>query len=263
MNVLQMKYYKRQKGYTFARLSELSGVPVSTIQKIFNGKTKSPRYDTLNALEDILKPVKQMGDHVKMPAAYMVSEAYYTLEDYYALPDEYRAELIDGVYYDMAAPSLLHQTVCMEVGYIIQKYLKENGEKRRVFIAPVDVQLDEDERTMVQPDLLIVNGKNKIRDRCIFGAPEFIMEVLSPSSEKKDAFVKLMKYQNAGVREYWMVDVCRGRIATYFFEEDVMPVFYEIKDTVPVKSCGDGLEINFAEVSESCAGMEKRFGTNL
>ena len=73
-------------------------------------------------------------------------------------------------------------------------------------IAPMDVQLDCDEKTMVEPDVLIVCDRDKIVNRCVYGAPDFIIEILSNSTKKKDSVIKLNKYLNAGVREYWMID---------------------------------------------------------
>ena len=250
MNLSQMHYYKQQKGYTFARLSELSNVPIGTIQKIFNGETKSPRYSTLQALEKVLRP-EEPSSYIKETATeYMLSQGQYTLDDYYALPHEQRVELIDGVFYDMAAPSLPHQAACMRISYLIQDYIEQKKGTCKVFVSPIDVQLDCDNKTMVQPDILIICDKDKMRTECVFGAPDFVLEVLSPSTGKKDAFLKLTKYHNAGVREYWMVDIQKGRVVTYFFEEDVIPVIYGMEDEVPVRIYDGELKVDFAKASK-------------
>lgn len=253
MNLSQMHYFKQQKGYTFAQLSEISGVPIGTIQKIFNGETRSPRYDTLQALEKALKP-DDVSEYVRETASeYMLSQGQYTLDDYYALPDEQRVELIDGVFYDMAGPSLPHQAACTRISYLIQDYIEKNEGKCKVFVSPIDVQLDCDNKTMVQPDVIIVCDRNKMTTKCVVGAPDFVIEVLSPSTGKKDALLKLMKYQNAGVKEYWMLDIKKRRIITYFFENDLIPVIYGMEDEVPVQLYGGDLRIDF---SKACQAWE-------
>ena len=79
-------------------------------------------------------------------------------------------------------------------------------------ISPIDVQLDCDDKTMVEPDVVIVCDRDKIINRCIYGVPDFIIEVLSKSTKKKDSVIKLNKYLNAGVREYWMIDPMKKKV---------------------------------------------------
>lgn len=117
--------------------------------------------------------------------------------------------------------------------------------------APVDVWLDEDEYTMIQPDIIILCKKEKLRRRCIMGAPDFIIEILSPSTGKKDAFLKLTKYRYAGVREYWMVDPEKKRIVTYFFEEDEFPVIYGMDRLVPVRIYNEELKLDFRGIQSA------------
>ncbi|MBO5372618.1 MAG: Uma2 family endonuclease [Lachnospiraceae bacterium] len=255
MDLSSMRYYKQQKGYTFAKLSEVSGVPVGTIQKIFNGETKSPRYETLQALEAALKPEEYtQKDMVCEAVCEYVAEKRklgpYTLEDYYALPDERRVELIDGFIYDMAAPSTIHQIIAMEFIVQIRNYIKKNKGECIPFISPVDVQLDCDDKTMVQPDVLIVCDKSKIIKRCVMGAPDFVVEVLSPSGRTKDTVKKLNKYLDAGVREFWLVDPDRKCVITYVFEKDQMPVIYGFEAEIPVGIYDGELKIDFKDIQE-------------
>ena len=150
MNIQEMKEKKKEKGYTNEQIAELSGVPLGTVQKIFGGATTSPRYDTLKALEKIFLPMERERYYASVvkdaSAAYTVKrQGEYTVEDYYALPDEQRAELIDGVLYDMASPETLHQMVG---GYIYARFLEfisKNKGNCIPLIAPLDVQLDCDE----------------------------------------------------------------------------------------------------------------------
>ncbi len=174
----------------------------------------------------------------------------YTLEDYYALPDDIRVELIDGVIYDMSAPTLTHQFVGGEIFSKIMQYIDGKKGKCIPFISPVDVQLDCDNRTMVQPDVIIVCDKDKRINRCVYGAPDFVAEVLSPSTRKKDSMIKLRKYQMAGVREYWMIDLKKEKVITYFFEEDGIPAIYGAEDDVPVRIYEGDLKISMKGIFE-------------
>ena len=117
----------------------------------------------------------------------------YTLKDYYALPEERRVELIDGVFYDMSVPTTAHQIVIRRISRFLEDYIDEKEGLCVLFNSPVDVQLDRDNDTMVQPDMLVVCDREKIWNRCIYGAPDFIMEVISPSTGWKDSTIKLKK----------------------------------------------------------------------
>lgn len=282
MTLAQMQYYKQQKGYSLDKLAELSGVPRGTLQKIFSGETKSPRYETLKALEKVLKPEHESGSVNRQMQrkeasavrgaegvtygfeeeretaegfcveerafAYGKQQGTYTLDDYYALPEERRVELIDGVFYDMTAPSVPHQFAIGDVFIQIRNFIKGKGGNCMPILSPVDVQLDCDDRTMVEPDLLILCDRSKMIRRCIMGAPDFVLEVLSPSTKRKDAILKLHKYRNAGVREYWMVDLKKERIVAYYFEEDELPVIYGADDEIPVGIFGGELKISMKEL---------------
>ena len=168
MTIREMKEKKKEKGYTYAQIAELSGVPLGTVQKIFCGETTSPRYDTLLALEAVFTepPV------LKESSAYQVhTQGSYTLEDYYKLPDDQRVELIDGYFYEMNAPTIYHQFIAGEVYRQIAGFIMEKGGECLPFIAPVDVQLDCDERTMVQPDVGILCQRDKMRRWAFMGLP--------------------------------------------------------------------------------------------
>lgn len=96
MTIEEMKDKKKEKGYSYEQMADLSGIPLGTIQKIFSGETKSPRYDTLIALEQLLsEPAEAQGDCFLLQCR---RNGSYTLDDYYALPDDQRVELIDGYF---------------------------------------------------------------------------------------------------------------------------------------------------------------------
>ena len=247
MTIQEMKEKKREKGYTYAQMAELSGVPLGTIQKIFSGETESPRYDTLQELEHLLTEIPAVQEGTFYQAD---RNGSYTLDDYYALPEDQRVELIDGYFFEMLAPTFGHQTIGGEIYRQIANYIMDKGGSCRPFIAPVDVQLDCDERTMVQPDVGIVCDPDKIKRFGIYGAPDFLVEVISPSTKKKDYTKKLAKYMEAGVREYWILDPDQKRLLVYFFEGDVYPVIYGLDQPIPVGIYNGDLVIDFSNIAK-------------
>lgn len=172
----------------------------------------------------------------------------YTLDDYYALPDGQRAELIDGIIYDMASPASYHQIVSSEIWRQLTEYVRKKNRSCLPLIAPLDVQLDCDNRTMVQPDVLVVCDRKKIRKRCVCGAPDLVVEVLSESTKNKDMTIKLGKYRNAGVREYWMVDADRKWVIVYHFLKEVCAKIYGFDAKIPVGIFDGECRVDFAEI---------------
>jgi len=244
MTIEEMKERKKELGYSMAKLSEYSGVPLGTLQKIFSGETKAPRYETIQALEKALR-YNPYDDVLREPSTYNVKKKY-TIEDYFALPDEPRMELIDGEFFEMTAPIVKHQAVLRELFRQVDRYIQDNHGSCEAYFAPLDVQLDCDEYTMVQPDLIVVCDESIITEERVVGAPDFIVEVLSPSTREKDAVIKMKKYKEAGVREYWMVDIKKEKVIVYFFEEDIIPVIYGFEQEVPVGIYDGKLKIRFA-----------------
>ena len=162
-------------------------------------------------------------------------ETLKTIADIDALPEGAKAELIDGRLFFDTAPTLTHQDI---VGFL-------HG---TVFISPIDVQLNADDiYNLVQPDVAVVCDRDKLSDgkRCK-GAPDWIMEVVSPSTKTRDYLTKLNKYQTAGVREYWIVDPEKEKVMVYNFETQDYNV-YSFNDTIKVGIYPD-LTINFAEI---------------
>ena len=130
----------------------------------------------------------------------------YTEEDYYNLPENVRAELIEGkLIYNQAAPSRIHQAILMELSGTIRDYLKSKSGTCRVYPAPFAVKLMENRKTIVEPDISVICDKSKLTDRGCTGAPDWIIEIVSPSNSSHDYILKLNLYANAGVREYWIV----------------------------------------------------------
>jgi Uma2 family endonuclease len=154
-------------------------------------------------------------------------EENYTYADYaeWDVKDEngnpVRYELIDGRAYAMAAPSTKHQDILGELFALLRNFLR--GRRCRAFVAPFDVQLSgqgDFDRNVVQPDITVICDDTKITDKGCNGAPDMVAEILSPSSSKHDRTTKFRKYQNAGVREYWMIDINEGFVDVAVFRAD-------------------------------------------
>lgn len=136
--------------------------------------------------------------------------AHYTYRDYATWPDEERWELIDGVAYNMTlAPSTMHQTVVTNLSGILFALLRNHS--CRLFVSPIDVllplgeEVDDDVDSTVQPDIVVVCRPDIIGPKHIRGTPDWIIEVLSPTTAQKDEGIKRDRYQRAGVAEYWLV----------------------------------------------------------
>lgn len=160
-------------------------------------------------------------------------EDVYTIADIYALPDGERAELIDGKIYYMAPPNTKHQMLVSDLHYQITDYVRRNKGGCRVFPAPFAVFLNENDKNYVEPDISVICDKNKITDNGCNGAPDWVIEIVSPSSRPMDYFTKLFKYRTAGVREYWIVDPLKQRVTVYLFEKESVEE-YPFGDDVPV-----------------------------
>lgn len=270
MTIEEMRQRKRELGLTNQMIAERSGIPLSTVQKVFAGATSSPRRETIEALERVLGQDKSAvyGDPVtsdrmvcETSAAYNVSAVdgnssdtenrLYTLEDYLRLPDDQRVELIDGVFYDMAAPTTIHQSIA---GFLHKKFLDfvmANKGPCFPFISPVDVQLDCDDKTVVQPDVLVVCDRTKYKNGRVFGAPDLVIEVLSPSTRRKDMQLKMYKYAGAGVREYWMVDPEKKLVVQYDLEHLGIPAIYNFQSVIPVLIWDSACRIDLGEMDET------------
>lgn len=171
-----------------------------------------------------------------------------TIEDYEALPEDVRAEVFDGQITYMASPSQRHQTILTELLVAVRSYLRKKDGGCQVFPAPFDVMISDSPLTIVQPDLMIVCDKNKLDGKRCNGAPDFIIEIVSPSSASDDYVRKPYYYKNAGVREYWIVDPRRKTVTVNYFEGNTFQIQYDFDATIKI-NIYDDLYINFAEIS--------------
>ena len=260
MTLEEMLARKRELGYSNETLSKLSGVPLGTVQKVMAGLTRSPRQKTLEALAQALggkeeqkspknrpsepsavlyESSQKMSMLQETPAVYAAQNKIYTIEDIYALPDGVRAELIDGKLYYMATPTRTHQRLTGEMHLTVANHIKAHGGSCEVYIPPFAVYLFGDESTYLEPDLTVVCDLSKLDERGCWGAPDWVVEVLSPSSVRKDMGIKLRKYRKAGVREYWMIHAEKRVVVVYVFDRkgddnaDDYAAIYSFDDEIP------------------------------
>ena len=160
-------------------------------------------------------------------------EEIYTIDDIYALPDGKRAELIDGKIYYMAPPGTIHQRISSYLHNNIYHYIKNNHGPCEIFAAPFAVFLNEDDTNYVEPDLCVICDPDKLTDKGCFGAPDWIIEVVSPGNRRMDYYTKLFKYRTASVKEYWIVDDERNLVIVYDFQNNSAANF-TFSDDIPV-----------------------------
>lgn len=175
------------------------------------------------------------------------SEKHYTYEDLLNWEGDERYELIDGTAYLLASPTFTHQRTSVKITQQISDYLE--GKRCEVISAPFDVRLFEKKTTpkhqidtVVQPDIMVVCDKDKLDEHGCMGAPDMVVEILSPSTDRRDRFEKYLLYQRARVKEYWIVDPDRKSVLVYLLENDVYHIkgYYDKDDKVQVnvlKSC--------------------------
>lgn len=171
----------------------------------------------------------------------------YTIDDIYNLPDGQRAELIDGELYMMATPNRIHQRLVMALSNSIFNYIQEKSGNCEVYPSPFAVFLNADNEIYLEPDISVICDKDKLTDEGCKGAPDWIIEIVSPASRQMDYNKKLFKYRTAGVREYWIVDPEKKRIMVYDFEHDTVAE-YTFCDKVKIGIYAD-FEIDFARIS--------------
>ena len=294
MDLKEMRERKIALGLTNEMIADISGVPLGTVQKVIGGTTKAPRRETVMALEKTLKEGGLAERYVPMTLkteeedpylatrvketqlAYNAKAEYspekdekgrplkqqgeYTIVDYLHWPAEERIELINGRIYDLAAPGYVHQEIAGRIYRMIGNYIDQKGGNCNPGIAPLDVQLDKDDKTMVQPDVIIDCREGKKNPMRIIGAPDFVLEVLSDSSRSKDVIIKTEKYMSAGCREYWIVDPRNETVIVYDFENERYPLNYTFEDKVPVNIYDGDLTIDFSVIRDK---LKEMFGNEM
>jgi len=180
----------------------------------------------------------------------------YTYKDYLTWPEDERWELVDGIAYMQSTPSWQHQAICLELATQFTNCLR--GKSCRVFTAPFDLRLpeetekDEDTQNVLQPDIVIVCDKSRLKGTGYYGTPELIIEITSPSTSRMDRLLKFNKYEKAGVKEYWIVDPEGKFVSVFILQANARygrPELYSERDKIKVSIFPD-LEIDLAPVFE-------------
>ncbi len=186
---------------------------------------------------------------------------YCTYGDYCGWKEDERWEIIDGVPYNMTGPSRQHAEISRELGFQFVSFFR--GRPCQVYSAPFDVRLprgneaDNEIDTVVQPDLLVVCDEKKLDDRGCRGAPDLIIEILSPSTAARDCIQKRSLYERHGVREFWTVDPANRIVTVYLLDAGRKfgkPEIYGDTDKINV-SIVEGLEIKLDEVFPPAPGL--------
>lgn len=173
----------------------------------------------------------------------------YTTADIEALPEGERAELIDDEMFMMAAPTLTHQDILVELLWQIKQYIKQNNGKCKVLPAPFGVYIKKDNRNYVEPDISVICHGEKLDEKGCHGAPDWIIEIVSPSSRKMDYERKTMLYREAGVPEYWIVDPDKETVKVYESERWDAPTSHSFLEHIKVGIYED-LYIDFSMIQE-------------
>lgn len=157
----------------------------------------------------------------------------FTAEDLDNLPEDVRAEVIDGQIFYMASPATKHQRISGKLYMELSNHIRDGQGICGVYFAPLDVYLDNDNRTCVQPDLIVIceNDGRLLEDGC-HGAPDLVIEITSKSTSSRDYGLKLKKYRNSGVREYWIVDPVKRTVLVSFFENEIENNLYSFEENV-------------------------------
>jgi Uma2 family endonuclease len=301
MDIKELRKKKRELGLTNERVCELSGVPLSTVQKAFAGTTSRPREETLLRIERAiiqyeinkkrtvyeLKPDDDswisetnllelyeeykaaipvsdytISDDVKVP---LKKQGEYTLHDFYSMPPDKRVELIDGVMIYMDAPTNKHQLIVKELNRRIDDHIRAKNMDCVTLMAPIDVMLENDNRNMVEPDIIVIclkeheeSDADKMADnmnedslypsaKFINAVPDWVIEVVSPGSRSADLGFKQKKYMSVGVKEYWAVDHEKETIIVSTANEEYIRI-YPLNSIVPVSISEGGFSIDFTEL---------------
>ena len=171
----------------------------------------------------------------------------YTIADIEALPEGERAELIDGELFWMNTPVRQHQDILAKLFLKIGNYIEENKGKCKIYPAPFAVYIKKDKRNHVEPDISVICDQDKLDEKGCQGAPDWMIEIVSPSSKKMDYERKVKLYREADAREYWIVDAETETVTVYDFEHGKDAVRYTFSERIKAGIFKD-LWLNLSEM---------------
>lgn len=257
MNVNDLRKLKEKENISCETISELSGIPVDVVIKIFTGEIKEPKYMSLLAIEQVIVRKKKIPFYydeekeypclIREQVAYNFDARKYYVEDIMQLCEGIRVEIIDGKFYTMTTPKRIHQFLSVNITSRMFNHIDKNNGKCHIYTAPLGVRLFADDETWVEPDILVVcKRKNILTDQGCNGAPDLVVEIVSPNNAFHDYVRKLIKYKEAGVREYWIVDSSTERVTVYIFEDIEKKIEYTYDDVIESHVL-EGFEMRIAD----------------
>ena len=287
MTIYELKLRKRFLGLTAEQLAKAAGVPLATLQKILSGATKRPQKKTMDKLQaffqeweartgspfavDRFRGLTDSVEYSTGPGSPLIREprmafaaspaaipqGSYTVQDLEELPP-HTAELIDGCLYDMAPPSIPNQITVSELAYQLEACIRSADLPCLLLTSP-GVSVNGDSQTRLEPDIAVSCGENRFSPQTITAPPDLVIEVLSPSTRKKDLGLKRRKYREIGVRELWFVDTRAELVIVDRLEQEKKKdgrtsdpgpdtLFYSFDDTVPVEISGGHCAVDFTGV---------------
>lgn len=271
--VYEINALRKRFAYSYEQISNESGVPLSTVQKVLGGITKNPRRETLEAISKIFedkagrdaKPFIGDGTPRQVMAVEEVSYDYIdsyggyrptNRKGYSAAQVEHmsgyaRWELIDGVIYYLASPSVEHQIIQSEISFAFSQHIRSNKGSCMALCAPVDIYYNDNEDDFVQPDFMVFCDKQKrkmLREVKKHPVPDFVCEIISPSTSAKDYYLKRNIYREHGAKEYWIIDYEHNKITVENFMTEGGQDVYTFDDKVPVAIFDGKLVIDFSEI---------------
>ncbi len=178
-----------------------------------------------------------------------VKEKIWTYRDYLELNDDKRYEVIKGRLYEMPAPHFEHQKILKKLTYILISLLEINLRSGEVILSPFDVILSEE--TVVQPDIVFISKENlkNIRGGRLFGPPDLVVEIVSPTSYYRDRYEKFKIYEKAGIKEYWLVYPGEKAVEVWVLKEGKYELYSIASGEGKVKSkILKGLEVDLKEI---------------
>jgi Uma2 family endonuclease/transcriptional regulator with XRE-family HTH domain len=290
-DISQMRQLKIRTGLSYKEIADRSGVPLGTVQKVFMGVTTNPRKGTIEKLNTAFtgdlpgmemrsvlddgsgtyKPVPYTMfregqsriflrdaarayndfDHVDIDPENLDRQGTYTMEDVDSLPDSVKAELVDGYIYIKDSARYEHQIVASKLDHYFEAFIEVNNGDCMV-TQDARVKINNDENTLFYPDVSIVCDPSIIRKGNVYGAPDLIVEILSDSTKDRDWGIKKTMYIEAGVKEYWIINITSRQIIIFenTFDGDFRVKVYGFDDTIPVGIYDGKLRIDFSRIAE-------------